>query len=101
MITTTTRELFLFGGYVHKTKSSSNDLYVISTQDFSVTLMQTSGDVPNPRSAHGALLTGTTLLIWGGTDFSGLKTQEQSNDDSFYLLNLGTLDLFDVKTRSC
>jgi hypothetical protein len=99
--TTTTRDLYLFGGYVHKTKSPSNDLYVISTRDFSATLVPTSGDVPNPRSAHGALLTSTTtLLIWGGTDFSGLKTQEPSNDDSFYKLNLGTLHLFDVKTRS-
>jgi hypothetical protein len=98
--TTTTRELFLFGGFVHKTKSPSDVLYVISTRDFSATLLQTTGDIPSPRSAHAALLTGTTLLIWGGTDFSGLKTQEQSNDDSFYLLNLGTSDLFDLKSRS-
>ena len=97
--TTTTRELFLFGGYVcDKHKSTSNDLYVISTRDSSVTLLQTSGDAPSPRCAHGALLTSTTLLIWGGTDIQ--KAPIHSNDDSFYLLDLGTLDLIDVKTRS-
>jgi hypothetical protein len=98
--TTTTRELFLFGGYVHSPKSPSNDLYVISTRDFSATLLQTSGDVPSPRFGRGVALTSTSLLIWGGTDFSDQEAQNQSNDNSLYLLNLGTSDLFDVKTRS-
>jgi hypothetical protein len=42
-------ELFLFGGYVHSSRSESNDLYVISTQDFSTTFLQTGGCVPSPR----------------------------------------------------
>jgi hypothetical protein len=87
-------ELFLFGGYVHRSRSPSNDLYVISTRDFSTTLLQTSGDVPSPRYGHRAVLTSTTLLIWGGSvDFSYQNAQNQNNDDSFYLLNLGTSDL--------
>jgi hypothetical protein len=92
--------LFLFGGKTHG--GLQNDLYVISTRDFSTTLLQTSGDVPSPRIAHCSVLTSTTtLLIWGGrTDFSDQEAQNQSNDDSFYLLNLGTPDLFDVKTCS-
>jgi hypothetical protein len=91
--------LFLFGG---KTNDRiHNDLYVISTQDFSTTILHTSGDIPSPRYGHRAVLTSTTLLIWGGcTDFSGQNAQDQSDDDSLYLLNLGTSDLFDVKTRS-
>jgi hypothetical protein len=94
-------ELFLFGGFGYRARSPSNDLYVISTRGFSTTLLQTSGDVPNPRYAHRAVLTGTTLLIWGGTtDCSKHNAQDQSDDDSFYLLNLGTSDLFHVKTRS-
>ena len=77
-------ELFLFGGYVHSSESPSNDLYIVSTQDFSTTLLQTGGDVPSPRFAHGAALVSTTLLIWGGrTDFSDQNAQNQSNDDSF------------------
>jgi hypothetical protein len=92
-------DLFLFGGSTHS--RACNDLYVISTRDFSTTLLQTSGDVPNPRYGHRAVLTSTTLLIWGGrTDFNDLNAQDQRNDDSFYLLNLGTSDLYDVKTRS-
>ena len=98
---TATGELFLFGGYV-QSKNPSNDLYVISTRDFSTTLLQTSGDVPTPRYGHRAVLTNTILLIWGGiTSFGDQSSEDGSNDDSFYLLNLGTSDLSDdVKTRS-
>ena len=95
-------ELFLSGGFVHGSKSSINDLYVFSTRDFSTTPLQTSGDVPSPRFAHRAVFTGTTLLIWGGMKnlFSEENAQNQKNDDSFYLLNLGMLDHYHVKTRS-
>jgi hypothetical protein len=86
-------ELFLFGGYVQRSGSPSNDLYVISTRDFSITPLQTSGNLnaPSPRYAHRAVFTTTTLLIWGGvTHFSGQKAQNKASDDSFYLLDLGT-----------
>ena len=96
---TATGELFLFGGYVHKSWSPNNDLYAISTRDFSTTLLQTSGDVPSPRYGHHAVLTSTTLLIWGGrTDFRDQNAQNQNNDDSFYLLNLRTSYFFNGKT---
>ncbi|KAF8488443.1 galactose oxidase, partial [Russula emetica] len=82
-------ELFLFGGYAHGCASS--DLYVFSTRDSSTTLLQTSGEVPIPRAAHGAALIGTTFLICGGkTDFG---YQYVLNHDSLYLLNLGTSHL--------
>jgi hypothetical protein len=79
-------ELFLFGGQVHGCASS--DLYLFSTRDFSTTLLQTSGVVPAPRSAHGAALDGTTLLICGGTTNFG--DQDVPSHDSLYLLDLGT-----------
>ena len=86
--TTTAGELFLFGGWVHGCASS--DLYVVSTRDFSSTLLQTSGDVPTPRYAHSAALIGsTTLLICGGKTGSG-ESAIVPNHDSLYLLNLGT-----------
>ena len=91
---TATGELFLFGGFAHDPNSSlrrNSDLYVISTRDFSTTLLQTSGDVPEPRYGHCAVLTSTSLLIWGGF------TDSHRNDNSFYLLDLGKSDLFDVK----
>jgi hypothetical protein len=82
-------ELFLFGGIVHGRPSS--EVYAFSTQDFSTTLLQTSGEVPTPRFAHGAALIGTTLLICGGkTDFGD---EYALKHDSLYLLNLGTSDL--------
>jgi hypothetical protein len=83
--TTTAGELFLFGGYVHDCASS--DLYVVSTRDFSITPLQTSGEVPTPRYEHGTALIGTTLLICGGKTGLGNSVP---NHDSLYLLNLGT-----------
>ncbi|KAF8499070.1 hypothetical protein F5888DRAFT_1611375 [Russula emetica] len=77
-------ELFLFGGYVQSSKSPSNDLYVVSTRDFSITLLQTSGDVPSPRYGHSTVLSSTILLIWGGI------MQNQAFNDSLYLLDLCT-----------
>ena len=85
---TATDELFLFGGYVDSRPSS--DLYLFSTRDFSTTLLQTSGEVPGPRFAHGGALIGTTLLICGGTT---LGHNDVLNYDSLYLLNLGTSHL--------
>ena len=81
-------ELFLFGGYA--LSSASSDLYMFSTRDFSTTLLQTTGEVPIPRYGHGGALTGTTLLIYGGT--TNFSFQNLSHD-SLYLLNLGTSDL--------
>ncbi len=77
-------ELFLFGGYGNG--SYQNDVYVISTRDFSTTLLQTSGETPSPRYVHGAALTSTHLLVWGGRGTKGY-------DNTLYLLNLGMPDL--------
>jgi len=89
---TATGELILFGGYAHG--STQNDLYVFSTRDFSTTLLQTSGETPSPRGAHGAALTTTHFLVWGGwTSSENVQTQGH-DDDSLYLLNLGMSDLF-------
>ena len=78
-------ELFLFGGWVHGCASS--DLYVFSTRDSStVTLLQTSGEVPQPRASHGAALIGNdTLLICGG------KTD--SNDQDVLNRHVGSFNV--------
>jgi hypothetical protein len=84
--------LFLFGGWIESSESFSNDLHMISTRDFSSNLLETTGDVPEPRCGHCAVLTNSTLLIWGGgtdSDFVRQGVQDQRNDDSFYVLNLG------------
>ena len=93
--TATTGELFLFGGYVPSSDSASNDLYTISTRDFSATLLKTTGDVPGPRYGHCAAFTSTSLLILGGwvTSVTRLGRKKYGYDDSLYLLNLGTSDL--------
>ncbi len=93
-------ELFLFGGLVHD--STRNDLYVFSTENFSATLLETSGDVPSPRVGHAGAHVSDTLLIWGGDTNTGLQeglNVPQPEDNSLYLLNLGMLDLLN-KTDS-
>jgi hypothetical protein len=42
-----------------------SDLYMLLTQDFSTTLMHTSGKGPSARFGHGVTLIGTKLLICG------------------------------------
>ena len=79
-------ELFLFGGLINYTPS--DDVHVISTRDFSTTLLQTSGEVPVPRMRHDAVLTNTNLLIWGGK--KDYLDWDEPLDDSLHLLNLGT-----------
>ena len=83
-------ELFLFGGDAYG--DTSSDLYVISTRDFTATLLQTSGEVPTPRCAHDAALIGTTLLIYGGAN-TKLPDLNSLSSDSLCLLNLGMSDL--------
>lgn len=95
-------KLFLFGGFAQG--SGSNDLYVFSTGNLSAALLQTSGDVPPPRVGHAAAFVNDALLIWGGcTNLGHQEVVNEPQDDSLYLLNLGTLDLFFflVKTDLC
>jgi hypothetical protein len=80
------------------TRAVQATIYVCSqTQDFFTTLLQTSGEVPTPRAAHGTALrvTSTTLLICGGKTNGKADFGDQNviNHDSLYLLNLGTSDL--------
>ena len=86
-IATAAGELFLFGGLKYG-GCESNDLYVISTREFSTTILQTSGEVPTPRWEHGTALIGATLLICGGQTRHG----DVAPNDLLYLLNLGTSD---------
>ena len=94
MTATATGELFLFGGVSRYYANS--DLYVFSTRDFSTTLLETSGEVPTRRRAHSAALTDTTLLICGGK--AGTMDGNELNDDSLYLFNLGTSNIFISKS---
>ena len=96
--------MFLFGGYIGG--SASNDSYAFSwwelSATLSATLLQTSGEVPSPRLRHAGARFDTVLLIWGGaTKVSDQGEISGPYDDSLYVLDIGTSDLFDVKTDSC
>jgi Galactose oxidase, central domain len=88
---TTAGELLFFGGYAHD--SLHNDLYAFSMRDRSVTLLQTSGDVPSPRILPTGVLVSDVLLILGGaTKFDNRHLPTGPYDNSLYLLSLGTLN---------
>ncbi|CAL1695133.1 unnamed protein product [Somion occarium] len=82
-----TGELFLFGGLVRETVR--NDLYIFSSRDLSATLLQTAGEIPTPRVGHACAIVGGVLIVWGGDTKASNKPGEKQ-DDSLYLLNLGT-----------
>lgn len=83
-----TEELFLFGGLVEDVLR--NDLYVVSTNDASATLLQTAGEVPPPRVGHASAVIGSVLIVWGGdTKSNGGAGTSNKRDDGLYLLNLG------------
>ncbi len=90
---TVTSELLLFGGYVGGIPSKT--LYVLSTQDFSMTTLKVdfAGEHPTARYAHGVAFTSTLLLVWGGLAVSSPHRKCEDYDDSLYLLNLGMSDL--------
>ena len=92
-------ELLFFGGFAHGTLR--NDLYVFSMQDHSVTSLKTSGEVPSPRFLPAGVLVSNVLLIFGGaTNIDNQRFSIGPYGDSLYLLSLGTLNFFDVKTES-
>ncbi len=63
-------------------------IYMCSQRDYSTTLLPTSGETPSPRGAHGAALTSTLLLVWGGLMVTE-NVQNPDFDGPLYLLNLG------------
>ncbi|KAI0046599.1 hypothetical protein FA95DRAFT_1679639 [Auriscalpium vulgare] len=86
---TSTGELYLFGGLVHE--SARNDLYVFSTRELSATLLQTSGEIPSPRVGHASALVSSVLLVWGGDTKTDARARpNDKQDESLYLLNLGS-----------
>ena len=85
----TAGELFLIEGGVNA-RSSSN-VYVFSTRDYSITLLQTRGDVPSPRTGVCAALISNTLLVCGGE--TNKKSSLNRDSDSLYFLNVGTSGL--------
>lgn len=91
--------LFLFGGVVDD--SASNDLYMFSwwklSATLSTTLLQTSGEVPSPRIKHACARIGNVLLTCGGITGITEGVIIWPQDDSLYLLDIGTLDLLTLR----
>ena len=85
-------ELLFFGGDDHDSLVS-NDLYVFSMRDRSVTFLETSGEVPSPRCFPAGVLVSNVLLIFGGaTNMDNRSFPTGPYDDSLYLLSLGMLN---------
>jgi hypothetical protein len=77
-----TGSIYVFGGYSMSGGSYSNDVFLFSTEENTVTLLQCYGDIPSPRFKHISAVVGNVLLVWGGTAGEGYI-------DDLCLLNLG------------
>lgn len=85
------RQFLIFGGFEGSDTSDSlgpkratNKLYLLSTKDMSLTLVETGGDVPFPRSGHASCAIGNIMIVWGGRG-----NLPHLVDDGLYLLNVG------------
>ena len=90
--TTSTGDLFLFGGLAQD--QVRNDLYLFSTSALSATLLHTMGAIPSPRVGHASALVGSVLIVWGGVTKGNSKAKPgEKQDDGLYLLNLSMCHL--------
>ena len=78
--------LVLFGG-ADRGQGHFNDTAVLQKRRRDWRRRETKGDVPTPRSGHGAVVYGKFMFLFGGIDFS----EEAAYNDS-YVLNLETLE---------
>lgn len=80
-------EFLLFGGLVHAI--ATNDLYLFSTRDMSIKLLQTGGEIPSPRFGHASALVNNLLIVMGGNTKTDSKSKLTDKlDDGLYVLNL-------------
>ena len=81
-------EFLLFGGLMHAI--ATNDLYLFSTRDMSIKLLQTGGEIPSPRVGHASALVNNLLIVMGGDTKTDSKSKLTDKlDDGLYMLNLG------------
>ncbi|KAF8058606.1 hypothetical protein FPV67DRAFT_1523012 [Lyophyllum atratum] len=84
--TTSIGGTYLFGGLVQR-EILCNDLYFFSTQDNSVTRLQTDGALPLPRVGHAAALFDDVLIVWGGDTLVDPTVMDKP-DHGLYSLDL-------------
>ncbi|KAI8990492.1 hypothetical protein BD414DRAFT_413960 [Trametes punicea] len=80
--------LNLFGGLDDRAR---NDIYSISIEDFSVTRLNTTGDIPPTRFGHISACAGSVVVIWGGDTVTASSHQLRTRatfDNGLYCLNL-------------
>ena len=58
--------IITFGGRNRRTKQFSNDVHALDLETKAWTKLVLRGEAPLPRSAHAAMLLGTTMYIYGG-----------------------------------
>lgn len=93
-------DLILFGGLVDGV--SSNDVYAVSIRDGRTRLIETTGDIPDPRFGHACIIIGNMLLIWGGDTRHAKNAHERVVlDNSLYCLNLGEYNATLPRTQQC
>ena len=97
-------DIIKIGGMVRN--KPQNDVYLISTHDasLSTTLLETTGEVPSPRTGHSSALISNVLIVFGGATSPDSESNvkhpfsqagnsnsgepEKLVDNDLYLLNL-------------
>ncbi|KAF5312031.1 hypothetical protein D9619_002392 [Psilocybe cf. subviscida] len=86
-------EFILFGGLVEESVLR-NDVYAIrpTPARMEIRRVQTTGDIPPPRTGSKSALRGNVLIVWGGDtrQDASLKDDAFVEDSGVYLLNLGS-----------
>jgi hypothetical protein len=89
---TTDGEYILFGGLVEESVLR-NDVYALrpTPAQMEIRRVQTTGDIPLPRTGSKAVLRGNVFIVWGGDtrQDASLKDETFVEDEGVYMLNLG------------
>ncbi|KAG8962651.1 Negative regulator of mitotic exit [Tulasnella sp. 425] len=85
-------EFIIFGGMFIGESSNSwtNHLSLLSTTDMSLTRLETNGIKPLGRTAHGAVIVGRVLVVFGGHE----------SDSHLHFLNLDTHEWSKLRPRA-
>eukprot|EP00899_Mesostigma_viride_P022846 jgi/Mesvir1/3746/Mv15021-RA.1 len=86
------KQIFLFGGYDPVTGEGFNDIHILDTERSQWSCPIVSGDLPEPRHSHSAVLhAGHLIVLFGGACETGLT-------DAVYTFDTDTMAWAEVKT---
>lgn len=79
-------QIVIFGGAKRGVDKATNTVHLVTVQDgqMSISLVETDGPVPPPRTEHASALVGRVLVVHGG-----FNERRHRVDQSLYFLDIG------------